>query len=151
MNWDAFAALGAIGAVLVGAFALWIQMRGLKRSMASATYQDIVRMFDDFALLIVERPELDKAIFDKSDLSAFSEETRVRAEWARAIRFDWFESIVIQRSKYRVIPEDLYAHWLDVLKQELKREGMREYWSRCGRYYHPALREEVERTLGGAR
>lgn len=148
VNWDAFAGIGAVAAVLLGVFALWMQMRGLRRSMESATYQEIVRMFDDFALLIIERPELENAIFGKGDEQRFTEETRTRAEWARAIRFDWFESIVIQRQKYRVIPDDLYAHWLDVLKNELGEDGMRRYWQRCGRYYHPALRREVERTLG---
>jgi hypothetical protein len=147
VNWDT---LAGIGAVLVALVALWMQVRGLKRSMASATYQEIVRMFDDFALLIIERPELDKAIFGKGDEKRFTEETRIRAEWARAIRFDWFESIVIQRLKYRVVPDDIYAHWLGVLKHELDQQGMRSYWDNCGHLYHPELRREVERTLGNA-
>jgi hypothetical protein len=150
VNWDAVAGIGAVGAVLAGLVALWVQMRHVKRSIASATYQEIVRMFDDFALLIIERPELDEAIFGDADEEGLSERTKTRARWARGIRFDWFESVVIQRLKYGVLPDDIYAHWLDVLKDELGKPGMRAYWEDCGHYYHPDLRDEVERTLRNA-
>lgn len=151
MNWEAIAAVGAVGAVLVALIGLWVQVRALKQSIASATYQEIVRMFDEFAMLIVERPELDRAIFDDGPVEErLSGETKTRAEWARGIRFDWFESIVIQRLKYKAIPDDIYAHWLGLLQHELGKDGMRAYWARCGRNYHPELRHEVDRVLGSA-
>jgi hypothetical protein len=151
VNWDAVAGIGAVAAVLAGLIALWVQMRALKRSIASATYQEIVRMFDDFALMIIERPELDGAIFGDGPENRFSTETRTRAEWACGIRFDWFESIVIQRLKYKAVPEDIYVHWLSVLGAELRKPRVRAYWDRCGHYYHPELKREVERTLRSAR
>jgi hypothetical protein len=151
VSWDAVAGVASVAAVLAALIVVWIQMRQLKRSFASATYQEIVRMFDDFAMLIVERPELDGAIFGSGANERFSDETRTRAKWARGIRFDWFESIVIQRRRYRVIPDDLYDHWLAVLRDELSQPGMRDYWTRSGHYYHPELRSEVESALAKSR
>jgi hypothetical protein len=152
VNWDAIAGVASVAAVVAALIAVWIQMRQLKQSFASATYQEIVRMFDEFAMLIVERPELDRAIFGGRGVEErFSDETRTRAQWAQGIRFDWFESIVIQRRKYRVIPDDLYDHWFAVLRDELGRPGMRDYWNRCGHYYHPELRSEVERAISSLR
>lgn len=60
MNWDALAAIAtALSAVLVvvSLLLVWIQIRDLRKGVASSTYQTIVKMFDDYASQLIANPD----------------------------------------------------------------------------------------------
>jgi len=129
---------------------LWIQIRDLRKSVQSATYQTIVSMFDEFAKLCIEHPEIDRLLFQDSDAlwnndSKTPTVQKIQALWAIAMRFDWFESIVIQKKKYNTIPDDLYQHWISVLREEMSFASFRKYWNTYKQFYHPYLHEEINR------
>ncbi|MGB7621153.1 MAG: hypothetical protein WBN92_02280 [Terriglobia bacterium] len=105
-------------------------------------------MFDEFSRLLIERPELDQMIFGKHQTAEIDAMQQVRTNWAIAIRFDWFESIVVQEKKYNAIPKSIFDHWLSVLQNEMTLPAMRRYWEKCGKFYHPVLQHEVTRILG---
>lgn len=142
IDWNAVAAIGAVLSVIVALIALWRQVQDLKQSIQSGTYQEIVRMFDEFSRLMVDQPALGQIIFAR-DATALDAEQEFRIDWVLAIRFDWFESVVIQQRKYKAIPQDIYDHWLGVLTTELKYPVIRQYWEKCHTYYHPLLQQEV--------
>jgi hypothetical protein len=146
VEWNAVAAISTAVSVLVAVLVFASQARQLKRSIASATYQDMVRSFDDFSKLIVDSPELHDAI--SADAPADDEKLRCRAEWAMGIRFDWFESVVIQHRHYKALPETIANHWLGVLEHELTTKPvMRSHWLECREYYHRDLQDEVKRLV----
>ena len=123
---------------------LWWQVRDLRRSVQSATYQTIVQMFDAFAKTMIQYPELHAYLVPDAENR---NSQQIRAEWAIAMRFDWFESIVIQKMRYNAIPDDIYIHWMRILEYELRNPFFQSFWNQFGSMYHPLLREEVERRL----
>ena len=147
INWEAIAAGGTVASVLAAIGALFYQILSLKRSIQSSTYQDIVQIFNEFSRLMIDHPELERMIFSKEAGLEIANEYQSRVDWAIALRFDWFESIVIQKKKYKAVPEDIYRHWLGVLKEELTRPTIHRHWNDNGRFYHPHLQREVAKIL----
>lgn len=147
-DWNAVGAISAGASVLAALGALFYQVASLRRSIQSSTYQEIVRMFDEFSRSLVERPDIERAIFARAgDSNDTSSQHHARIDWTIAILFDWFESIVIQRKRYKAIPKEIYSHYLGVLKDTLSRPIILEYWKQNGRFYHPDLQEEAARIL----
>lgn len=151
MNGDALAAIAtALSAVLVVASLLlvWIQIRDLRKGVASSTYQTIVKMFDDYASQLIANPDIRGRLADAG--KPLDPKVDEAVHWLLAIRFDWYESIVIQAKRYRVIPQDILEHWMHVLAMELDHPLFQQYWESNGRWYHPLLRLEIERLRPGA-
>jgi hypothetical protein len=145
LSWNAIAAIATALSVVVALIAFAVQARHLKQSIASATYQEIVRMFDDFSKLIIERPQLYNALY--RDVEITDANLRQQADWAIGIRFDWFESVVLQHKAYRALPDSIAEHWLGVLEHELSKAPIRRHWLEHGHHYHPALKAEVGQRL----
>jgi hypothetical protein len=142
--WEGMGAIIALAGVLASIGFLWWQIRQLNRSLASTTYQEIVRMFDDFARLMIEYPALDAAIYPKPAGEPAESELAVRTRWGISIRFDWFESVAIQHRRYGILPDHIAEHWMNVLAHELESPALAAHWAECSHYYHPALSEAVE-------
>lgn len=146
-------AIGSIGGGISGLMAIILfiyQARKTKETTHSTTYQEIVRMFDDFSRLMIENPKLAKIIYSSGPTKSgdvkvgLSECEGTQLDWLLAIRFDWFESVVVQKHRYNAIPPEVYDHWREVLKNELRSStAMRQYWSYFGNYFHLDLKSLV--------
>ena len=99
-------------------------------------------MFDYFSQTIIQNPQLAYLIFeDSSDIN------EIRARWLTFMRFDWFESIVIQKYKYKSIPDDIYNHWINILEYELSIPFIYDIWEKYGKFYHPLLQDEINKKI----
>lgn len=145
-------AAGVIATVLVGGATLFFQLRALNRQLASATYQQIVQAFTDFSKLIVDRPELYDAIYGtvRPYVPPTDAKFGHQVDWAIGIRFGWFESVIVQRKRYRILSAAIADHWRSILKKELECPAMRAHWDAYQDYYHPDLREAISQILAGA-
>lgn len=128
--------------VAISVLFLWFQIKEMKKQIQSSTYQTIVQMFDNFSLIMLQNPHLSQYIFDNT-----SSIEQSQIEWALAIRFDWFESVVIQRHRYSAIPIDIYDHWINILGYELSNPHIMTFWRRYGNLYHPLFQKEVSRLI----
>jgi len=115
--------------VAISVFLLWLQIKEMRKQIQSSTYQTIVQMFDNFSQIILQNPHLAPILFGTAQTP-----DQIQAEWATAMRFDWFESVVIQKHKYRAIPDDLYAHWMSILEYELSMPFIRNIWNQIGNF-----------------
>jgi len=122
-------------------------MRALHGQLKSANYQQIVASFNDFSKLIVDNPKLERAIYSKEYLPPATDDFKHKVDWAIGIRFGWFESVVVQRRRYRLLSRSIYNHWCSILAKELDSPAMRRHWARSCDYYHPDLRKVVNRLL----
>ena len=146
INWQIVGGVAAVGSTLVAAYALLFQIRSLRRSLASSTYQQIVQMFDDFSRLLIEHPNLIEVIYGHEHKALSAQETDI-ANWAMGIRFNWFESVYVQSRNFKIIPTDLRNHWDNVLREELKSATLRDYWKKYSHWYYPPLRSHVKEEL----
>ncbi|BBX13051.1 hypothetical protein MNVM_21320 [Mycobacterium novum] len=176
VNWTAVTAFATIIAAGVAVRALMAQMRGLKQSLGSSTYQNLVQQFNEYQNLLMEHPELYWYIY-KSSLSgerAVPKKARARClrkfwcyyagssgiadrglagsyaqevNWLLGILFNWYENAAIQTDRYAVIPQDVAQHWQNMLCHELRSPVIRNYWSTHGDHFHPLLGEWVRRAL----
>jgi hypothetical protein len=128
--------------LIISVIFLYIQVKEMRKQIQSQVYQNIVQMFDEFSKIIMQNPRLARVIFN--DLKT---NDQIQAEWLIFMRFDWFESIVIQKHKYNAIPDDIYNHWMDILRFELNIPLIREIWESSKMFYHPLLQNEVNRIL----
>lgn len=144
LDWTAVGSVAAVLSVLASLWALSHQVKSLRKSAESATYQEMIRMFNDFSCMLVNDPELERHVFAKEALPDGSDQDiRTKASWMLGMRFVWFESMVIQKRVYGALHDDIYSHWLTILKEELETKSVEEYWKRCGSKFHPRLREEI--------
>jgi hypothetical protein len=147
VDWTAVGSVVAVLSLLATIWALWFQVKSLRRSVESTTYQEIIRMFNDFSCHIIDHPKLEKLVFGEEELPAsdVTAEDRTKANWIIGVRFVWFEGIVIQKKVYNSIREDIYRHWLEILKRELETKSMEAYWRKHGSQFHPELQAEIRR------
>jgi len=125
--------------VAISVIFLWLQIKEVRKQIQSSTYQTMVKMFDNFSQIMLQNPQLARLLFGTSDASS----EQIQAQWVVFMRFDWFESIVIQKYKYNAIPDDLYDHWMRILEYELSSPFIRNIWEIYGTFYHPLLQQEV--------
>jgi hypothetical protein len=148
LQWEAVSAVAALLAATISIFALVVQVRGLKRSLASATYQELVRAFNDYQALMRQRADLYHAIY-KERLGIRSPNPRMEhdVKWTLGHLFNWYESAAIQAELYRAIPTSLTSHWKAMLAHEMSSEVVRDYWSKYAERFHPALRKWADEVL----
>jgi len=128
--------------LIISVILLYMQIVEMRKQIQSSVYQNIVQMFDNFSHIIIQNPKLAKIIFN--DLKT---NEQIQAEWLIFMRFDWFESVVIQKHKYNIIPDDIYNHWMEILRFELNIPLLREIWESNKMFYHPLLQNEVNRII----
>ncbi len=147
INWDAIAATGGAVGVIVSLGALAIQVRSLRRSLQSATYQNILQAFIGFTDVLLRYPQLEPVLLRSGDLDQLAKEDQVRAEMALTILFNWYESLVLQCDLYHAVPKAVDDHWMAVLREDLLQPAIRHYWHQTCHYYHPLLQARVATEL----
>lgn len=144
IDWTAVGGVAAVATLLASILALMIQVRSLRKSIESSTYQEMIRTFNDFSVLLVDKPEMEKYVFSEKALpDGIDKDDSTRAQWMIAMRFVWFESIVVQKKIYSALHKDIYRHWLEILKFELSTASMEQYWRKYNDKFHPVLRKVV--------
>lgn len=128
--------------VAISVILLWLQTREMRKQIQSSTYQTIVQTFDNFSQTVMQHPQLAQVLFGTQ-----CSLDDVKAEWLVTMRLDWFESIIIQKHRYRALSDDIFGHWMRVLEYELSMPFIRNIWERYGTLYHPLLQKEVQRIL----
>jgi hypothetical protein len=139
--------LVGIATILVAGITFFFQLRGLNRQIASATYQQIVLAFNEFSKLIIDKPELYDAIYGKPYAQPTDAKFGHQVDWAIGIRFGWFESVIVQRKRYRILSASVADHWRSILVKELGSPAMLAHWHKNREYYHPDLRDEIQQIL----
>jgi hypothetical protein len=141
-------AISALIAAVIALVAFAFQVRGLRRTLASSTYQNLVQQFNEYQRLMIDRPDLYKAIYkDKPGIQIHSETARQEVNWALGLLFNWYETAAIQSDRYKIIPRHVAKHWHQMLRHELRSPVLRAYWDTHGDYFHPALGEWARKEL----
>jgi hypothetical protein len=146
VRWEEITAVATAGAAFVALVTFAYQIMSLRRTLASTTYQELVKLFNEYQQLLSERPELYTAIYgEQPELSLQQGQLGLQVKWVLGILLNWYESAAIQSGHYRAIPADIAEHWHRMLHYELSFPTIRAYWELDGQNFHPALAEWVSR------
>lgn len=142
LNVQVFISLFSNIILIISILILWRQVIEMKKQIQSSVYQNIVRTFDEFSYFIIQNPDLSNLIFNENyNLK------ELQAKWLIFTRLDWYETIVIQKYKFNSIPDDVYQHWMSILKYEINLPFIKEIWLNYKDFYHKLLCKEIDKIL----
>jgi hypothetical protein len=146
-GWDVAAAIAWIVGVTVGVVLLGLHVRGLRRSMRTATYQALVQSRNPFHEMVTQYPYIHRVLFEGEDLDELDDDARVRVTQAWAILMTWHESVLLHHET-GVISGSTAEQWANLLRRQLRSSAFRRLWSEYGWTFHPTLRMFIAAESG---
>jgi hypothetical protein len=141
-GWDVAAAMAWIVGITLAVVVLAMHVRGLRRSMRSATYQALVQARAPFHEMVAQYPYIHRVLFEGEDLADLDEDARVRVIQAWTLLMSWHESVLLHRQA-GTITDTTAQQWATLLRRQMGGPAFRALWNEHGWSYHPALRMVV--------
>jgi len=142
LSWDVAAALAWIVGVTMAVVLLAMHVRGLRRSMRSATYQALVQARNPFHEMVAQYPYIHRVLFEGEDFSDLDGDARVRVTQAWALLMSWHESVLLHHEG-GAITSATAQRWAALLRRQVGTPAFRLLWHEYGATFHPALRMVV--------